>query len=48
MKALTFAAARASDEALKELAGRSSLQAVVDAALAASAAHHAAAKGLCA
>ncbi len=43
-----FVAARASDEAMKELTGKSSLQAVVDAAFAASAAHHAAAKGLCA
>jgi hypothetical protein len=41
------AAARAHDEAMKELAGKSSLQAVVDAALAACAAHHASAKGLC-
>ena len=40
-------AARASEEAMIELAGKSSLQAVVDAAFAASAAHHAAAKGLC-
>ena len=40
-------AARASEEAMTELAGKSSLQAVVDAAFAASAAHHAAAKGLC-
>ena len=45
---LPSAAARASEEGMKELAGKNSLQAVVDAALAASAARHAAAKALCA
>ncbi len=45
---LTFNAARGSEDAMKELAGKSSLQAVVDAALAACAAQHAAAKALCA
>ncbi len=44
---LTFNAARGSEDAMKELAGKSSLQAVVDAALAACAAQHAAAKTLC-
>ncbi len=45
---LTFITARGSEDAMKELAGKSSLQAVVDAALAACAAEHAAAKPLCA
>jgi hypothetical protein len=47
-KDLPISPARSSEEAMKELAGKMSLLSVVDVALAASAAHHPAAKGLCA